>query len=378
MSGFPEDGDRGSAALLVLLVPFGILALILILIAGVTSAQSAGSTACSGSGAGSGTELTAKGTAIGKLDDEQMGNATRIVRVGAQLGLPASAARIAVAVAMQESGLRNLDWGDRDSVGLFQQRAAWGSVAERTTPTVSATMFYTGGQAGQPGLIDIDGWASMPLTAAAWAVQRSATPNAYAAWAGLATAVVAQLWPDAAASMRPTTPSTAWSAGASLGEARCSPDDDGDANPGSTKIPAGLIFTGTPAGQTAARFALAQLGKPYRWAAAGPEAYDCSGLTMAAWKNAGHSLPHFTGAQVRAGVPVPGGLGQAVSGDLVFIPGLVGTVADPRHVGMVVGTVAQGGNVHLWIVHASQSGHPIALVDAATWTAKVAAVRRIG
>jgi murein DD-endopeptidase MepM/ murein hydrolase activator NlpD len=120
--------------------------------------------------------------------------------------------------AMQESTLRNLHYGDRDSLGLFQQRAAWATAAERTTPSTSATMFYTGGHGGQRGLFDIPGWPSMPLWAAAQAVQVSAFPTAYARWERLARTTVAALLGGVvpAAAVRPA-PST----GLDLGPGAC-------------------------------------------------------------------------------------------------------------------------------------------------------------
>ena len=93
---------------------------------------------------------------------------------------------------MQESTLHNIAFGDRDSVGLFQQRDAWGSFEERMDPATSATMFYSGGRQGQPGLLDIDDWEGMTVTDAAQAVQRSAYPNAYADDEPLARAIVAE------------------------------------------------------------------------------------------------------------------------------------------------------------------------------------------
>lgn len=63
-------------------------------------------------------------------------------------------------------------------------------------------------------------------------------------------------------------------------------------------------------------FALAQVGKPYRWAAAGPNAYDCSGLVMAAYWRAGVRLPHQTGGIIRYGTPVS--RSQLQPGDIVF------------------------------------------------------------
>src|SRR5690606_9623698 len=119
---------------------------------------------------------------------EMAGNARTIVSVGRSLGVSDYGIVIALATAAQESTLRNLTWGDLDSVGLFQQRpsAGWGSVHELTTPDHAARLFYGG--PGNPnagntrGLLDIPGWQSMSVTQAAQAVQISAFPDAYAKW----------------------------------------------------------------------------------------------------------------------------------------------------------------------------------------------------
>lgn len=131
-------------------------------------------------------------TDTAELDAEQLDNARTIIAVGQRLGVPVYGWVVALATALQESSLRNLHYGDRDSLGLFQQRAAWGSVAERTNPEIATTMFFTGGRGGQPGLLDIPGWEQMSVTDAAQAVQRSAYPNAYADDEPLARALVAQ------------------------------------------------------------------------------------------------------------------------------------------------------------------------------------------
>src|SRR5215212_4871330 len=166
------------------------------------------------------------GPRVATLTAEQTGNARTIVQVAASLSaseglspdLTRQAAVIGIMTAMQESTLRNLHYGDRDSLGLFQQRAGWASASERTTPSAAATMFYTGGHAGQRGLFDIPGWSSKPLWAAAQAVQVSAFPTAYARWERTARATVAALLGGVvpAADVRPAP-----SAGLDLGRAAC-------------------------------------------------------------------------------------------------------------------------------------------------------------
>jgi peptidoglycan DL-endopeptidase CwlO len=78
------------------------------------------------------------------------------------------------------------------------------------------------------------------------------------------------------------------------------------------------------------------LGDAYVWGAAGPNTFDCSGLTMMAWAQAGVRLDHFTGDQIREGTPVDG-YGAISPGDLVLIPGSDGTLANPGHVGIYIG-----------------------------------------
>ncbi len=139
------------------------------------------------------------GSSVTLMNEEMRANATIIVRVGHELGVSSQGIVIALATAMQESTLRNLTWGDRDSVGLFQQRpsAGWGSVDQLTTPSYAARLFYGG--ASNPntghtkGLLDVAGWESMPLTVAAQAVQISAFPDAYAKWETSAQAWYSEL-----------------------------------------------------------------------------------------------------------------------------------------------------------------------------------------
>ncbi|GAB3055215.1 C40 family peptidase [Micromonospora schwarzwaldensis] len=106
--------------------------------------------------------------------------------------------------------------------------------------------------------------------------------------------------------------------------------------------PAG--YPGGPAG-VAVKFACAQIGKIYVWGAAGPDHFDCSGLTMAAWAKAGVSLPH--NARQQHDVTKRVSRAELRAGDLVFYYG------DLHHVGMYVGDG--------WVVHASQSGKPITM-----------------
>jgi hypothetical protein len=117
---------------------------------------------------------TAGGHSAG-LSIEQAENASTIAAVAERRGLPARAISIAIATAFQESKLQNLEGGDRDSIGLFQQRPSqgWGSPQQLNDPYYAANAFYD-------ALVEVDGYEEMPITEAAQAVQRSAFPNAYA------------------------------------------------------------------------------------------------------------------------------------------------------------------------------------------------------
>jgi hypothetical protein len=110
-----------------------------------------------------------------EIDLEQAENAALITAVSIERGLPARAASIALATAFQESKLYNIEFGDRDSVGLFQQRPSqgWGSVDELMDPVFATNAFYD-------ALAKVDGYREMEITQAAQAVQRSAYPSAYA------------------------------------------------------------------------------------------------------------------------------------------------------------------------------------------------------
>jgi LysM repeat protein len=130
----------------------------------------------------------ADGGVVNPLTAEMATNARIIISVGRELGVPNYGIVIALATAAQESHLRNLDYGDRDSIGLFQQRpsSGWGSVTQIRDPRYSARAFFGGPNSPTPGstvgLLDIPRWQHLSLTDAAQAVQRSAFPDAYAKW----------------------------------------------------------------------------------------------------------------------------------------------------------------------------------------------------
>ncbi|MFE7269503.1 heavy metal transporter [Streptomyces sp. NPDC057623] len=135
---------------------------------------------------------------------EQAVNAATIAAVGTGRGLPERAVTIALATALQESALRNITHGDRDSLGLFQQRPSqgWGTEKQIQDPIYSAGIFYE-------HLVKVRGYAQLPLTVAAQRVQRSGYPEAYAKHEPDATLLAAALTGRSAATLtcegRPAT-----------------------------------------------------------------------------------------------------------------------------------------------------------------------------
>lgn len=158
------------------------------------------------SGAGLGPAPIGGPASLAGVDPRQMENAKWIVAEAQRRHLSPRAAKIAVATALQESGLLVLantgvpssmslphqgTGHDHDSVGLFQQRQSWGATRDLMNPSASAGKFYD-------ELVKVSGWQSMPLTRAAQRVQRSAFPGAYAKHEGKASAIVDAIWGSAA------------------------------------------------------------------------------------------------------------------------------------------------------------------------------------
>src|SRR3954469_9706379 len=108
------------------------------------------------------------------LDLEQARLSSIVVGLSVRRGLAPRAASIAMAPVSQETGIRNLDYGDRDSVGLFQQRPSqgWGSEKQLMDPYYATTKFYE-------ALERVKDWEIRDITKVAQAVQRSAYPGAY-------------------------------------------------------------------------------------------------------------------------------------------------------------------------------------------------------
>lgn len=247
------------------------------------------------------TVLTSAGNSGQKtvsLNAAQLGIASRIIALGSQRGLAPRAWQVAIQAGMTESHLTNLPGGDRDSRGIFQMRpsAGWGTPEQVTNVDYEINTFYTHLQA-------VHGWQQMPPGDAAQAVERSAFPQRYQEWEVLATTLVARL------------------GGVSDATGCASVNSSGDL------------------AQRVIAFAMAQLGKPYQWGGTGPEVWDCSGLTQAAYQSVGIAVPRAAFQQYNAGSHVP--YSQAAPGDLVFWADAAGNPAAIQHVAIYLG----GGRV---------------------------------
>ena len=308
----------------------GLACIGLLLVVPFTSGQVNNAAVLGGNGCVS--VVPASQTSIAGLDREQLVNAQTIVAVGRQAKVPAYGWVVAVATAMQESGMRNLDHGDRDSLGLFQQRAGWGSASLRMDAAGAARMFYAGGRNAARGLLQIPGWESMPLSVAAQAVQRSAFPDAYAKWQQVAEQVVAD----------PSVLSAVCTGGAGF---------VGDGSQGAGVIAAALRYLGTP----------------YSWGGGGPNGpgpgfgvgastigFDCSSLAQYAWQQgAGLALPRVTDAQAAATGHLPPGASLR-AGDLLFFHDPADPAGSYHHVGIYDGNGS--------MVHAPRTGKTVEVV----------------
>ncbi|MCF7552661.1 hypothetical protein [Pseudonocardia sp. WMMC193] len=162
------------------------------------------------------------------LTAEQLSNAAAIVSTGRSMAVPERGLWVGLATALQESGLRNLDYGDRDSLGLFQQRPSqgWGNPAQVRDPAYAAERFFE-------RLLAVPAWTEMPLWQAAQTVQRSGFPLAYAKWEQTAADALAEVAssPAAAPRARPVASPSAADSGAAPGACRGEPREVDPAAP---------------------------------------------------------------------------------------------------------------------------------------------------
>jgi cell wall-associated NlpC family hydrolase len=302
------------------------------------------------------------------LPGEQIPNAQTIVATGLSLDVPKRGQIVALATAMQESRLRNLNSGDRDSLGLFQQRPSqgWGTAEQIRDPVYASEQFYK-------HLLKVNGWQQMTVTQAAQAVQNSGYPDAYAQWEPLATALqkaIAATFPNTDTNTSDKDTDTA-SASSTPG---CTPAEDGS---GYGTIPEGSVPKGyeipkdaDPRARKAIAWAMQQLGTMYQWGGSctaphGPDPMgrcDCSSLMQQAYAHAGLQLTRTTYTQVNEGKAVsPKNLQP---GDLIFSRG---SAAHPEHVGMYMGSGL--------VIEAPRTGKPVRITPIKDWD--ILAARRV-
>lgn len=294
-------------------------------------------------------------TEVAGFSGEQLDNAAVIVAVGKQLNVAERGWVIAVATAIQESTLMNINYGDTmangnmsSSRGLFQQLITYGD--DRTDPARAAEMFYNGGPNGQKGLLQIPGWESMPLTQAAQAVQLSGLPDAYAKWEDEANLIV----------------------GSVVGR-ECTTTPPNAGQPGAA-VPGAVTPEGTANAKIVMERALAYLGTTYAWGggnASGPTrgirdggtadahgdynkvGFDCSGLALYAYAGIGVSVPHQTKLIYDAFPHLT--REQVLPGDLLLVSDGSGTRAGIHHVVIYLGNDS--------VVEAPQSGEVVKITD---------------
>ncbi len=245
-----------------------------------------------------------------KLTEEQMGTVAKIIEVGQRRELPPLAWQIAIQAGMTESGLRSLDHGDRDSLGIFQMRPSmgWGSPEEVTDPEYAVNKFYDVLQA-------LPDWETTRPGDSAQAVERSAFPDRYHNWEAMAAFLIGRSGeiPDPAG------------CGDSIGN----------------------YLVASAAAATAIDFTKEQLGEPYLWGGNGPDAWDCSGILVKAFAKAGVAIPRVANDQYLSGgahLPVR----EAQAGDLVFWATDPNDPVTVHHVAMYLGNDEY--------IHAPQTG----------------------
>ncbi len=275
------------------------------------------------------------------LDATQLSNAAIIATEAKHLTISAQGVLIAVMTGLQESTLYDLpnskvpgsetnpnaQWGgyspsnpphNGTSVGVFQQQNDWGTVAQRMNVGESAKLFFE-------RMLAIKDWQSLQPGSVAQSVQASAFPFAYSKWQGAATAIVDNV----------------------LGIS---------CTGGSGTV---SVLGDSPQAKKVILAAESEIGKPYVWgggtptgpsgsATAPPEdvgqpGFDCSGLVLYAFAQVGVSLPHYSGIGGQFSTVLNAGQftanpKQLQPGDLVFFAGSDGTMANPGHVGIYVGS----------------------------------------
>ncbi|MBK1789004.1 C40 family peptidase [Prauserella cavernicola] len=247
-----------------------------------------------------------------ELDDEQRGIVALIISIGKERELSPRAWQIAIQAGMTESRLRNLTYGDRDSLGIFQMRPSmgWGTVQQVTNPPYQVNKFYD-------VLEEVPDWQNMRPGDVAQAVERSAFPDRYHSWEPMAVHLIENVGQIENAS--------------GCGEG------------------AGAVLPPNEVAGGAIQFALREQGKPYVWGATGPNSYDCSGLMLRAYEAAGVTLPRVSRDQYKAGAMLP--VEESQPGDLLFWAYDSSDPSTIHHVAMYLGDGK--------MVEAQQSGVPV-------------------
>jgi cell wall-associated NlpC family hydrolase len=250
-----------------------------------------------------------------KLNDDQRSNVALIISIGKDRQLPPLAWQVAIQAGMTESGLRNLDHGDRDSLGMFQMRPSmgWGTPAQVVDPHYSINKFYD-------VLVKVPNWEQQRPGESAQDVERSAFPDRYHKWEPMAAHLI--------------------------GNVGLVPDPTGCGQGVGLLLPAPTAAAGA-----AIQWALTQQGKPYVWGASvnQQDSFDCSSLMLQAYRSAGVTLPRVSRQQYRAGAMLP--VEQAQPGDLLFWGYDTSNPDTIHHVAMYLGDGK--------IVEAQQTGVPV-------------------
>lgn len=242
------------------------------------------------------------------LEQDSVGIVQRMIELGKQRELPPRAWQVAIQAGKTESNLANLTRGDRDSLGIFQMRPSmgWGSVQQVTDVDYQINKFYD-------VLLEIPSWEELRPGVVAQKVEKSAFPLRYHKWEPMAAHLV-------------------------------SVQGEVGGFSGCEDMPSATVLAGQ-----AIDYADDQIGKPYVWGAAGPDSFDCSGLTQQAWKAAGVDIPKYSQTQyTQGGKQIP--LAEAQPGDLIFW----GYGRDPagiHHVAMYLGNNE--------VLQAPQVGEPV-------------------
>lgn len=323
-------GKGGMIAVAAIAPVVGIVLLVVLLITVISGGDDrAAAATCGAAGAVAGTAVDVEAgnlpAKVGPYSGDQVKNAAAILSIGKQRGLTQHAQQTALMAAMTESTLNNLQGGDRDSAGLFQMRPSqgWGTHAQITDISYAINLFYE-------RLVKVPGWDTKTPGEAAQAVEGSAFPDAYATKSAYAVEMMNALSGVTVSTVSQTNEGATCTAGAAAG-----------ASAGGTNnaLAAGeQPATGPHAAQInqVIAFAKQQLGEAYVLGGAGPNVWDCSGLTKVAYAgiginiDAGHSATTQWRNGVARGQMHP--LSEVQPGDLIFWGG-----NDAWHVGISLG-----------------------------------------